>query len=188
MISQAPDLPSFPFELTGHFGGFVFTDAGKRRMLLRLGEEHCLLKAPKELRRRIVGKFRPGETIRVAGVGERDPVTGVIKHVVSRVLPPDAAPSSGTPLPLPTMATSCTIRVCAKKNCWRNGGRELWDALGREVQARGLEGQVELRQVGCLDRCKQAPNVDHGRQEHARCSPADAAGLVGCAFPAPVPG
>lgn len=173
-----------PFELAGRFGGFVFTEAGKRRMLLRGAGADWLLKVPKELRRRIVGKFGPGETIRVAGVEEPDPVTGGANRIVSRVLP-DAATASPGPMaaPVPTLpvgppAASVPIRVCSKKHCWRNGGRELCTALGREIEARGLAEQIEVRQVGCLGRCKHAPNADRGRHEYTRCDPAAAAAMV----------
>ena len=158
-----------PLELTGQFGGFVFTDAGKRRMLLRQGDDARLLKVPRLLRRRIIGKFHPGEPIRVAVTEERHPETGVLKQVVSQVLP-------GTVERLP--AASCVVRVCSKKNCWRKGGRELWEALEREAAAAGHAGNIEIRQVGCLDRCKQAPNADCGKLAYSRCSPREAGSII----------
>lgn len=170
-----------PFEVAGQFGGFVFTDAGKRRMLLRCGEENRLLKVPRLLRRRIVGKFAPGEAIRVAGTEERDPETGVVKLVVARVLPDSAAPTvSVTPavsVPVHSFAP-CTIRVCAKKNCWRQGGRELYEALEHQLDALGRPEGVKLKAVGCLDRCKLAPNVECGTHVRSRCSPNEAAAII----------
>ncbi len=177
-----------PFELAGSYGGFVFTPEGKRRLLLRAGDgqEH-LLKVPRLLRRRMIGKFTPGEPVRVAGTEEIDPATGKSKRVVDRVLPPDAAPASllvdlaavsGPASPPAAPAVVCTVRVCAKKSCWRRGGRELWDALVQARDAAGLADRVELRQTGCLDRCKHGPNADAGRREHSRCSPRDAAAIL----------
>ena len=156
---------SIPFELAGRFGGFVFTDAGKRRMLLRCGEETRLLKVPRLLRRRIIGKFGPGEPIRVAGTQEQEPETGVLKEVVSRVLPTDGG-SAAVAAPAP-----CVVRVCAKKNCWRQGGRELWETLSQQ-------DNVTLEQVGCLDHCKQAPNIECGHRVYSRCTPRDATNLI----------
>ena len=174
-----------PFELAGRFAGFVFTETGKRRMHLRDGEDEHLLKVPRTLRRRLIGKFQPGQLIRVAGIEEQDPVTARLKRVVSRVLPDTAAasPEHVEPPPAPTPVAACPIRVCAKKNCWRQGGRELWEVLNREVTARGLAGQITLRQVGCLDRCKHAPNVDCGGHAYTRCAPADAARMIARAVP-----
>ena len=174
-----------PFELAGSYGGFVFTSEGKRRLMLRADGRDSLLKVPRLLRRRMIGKFAPGEQIRVAGTEETDPDTGKIRRVVDRVLPPDAAPApllvdraSVSGLPAASAATLCTISVCTKKSCWRRGGSELWDALVRERAAAGLADRVELRQTGCLDRCKHGPNADAGRREHSRCSPRDAAAIL----------
>ncbi len=161
--------PASTFELIGRFGGWVRTDAGKRRLLLHDGEHAFLLKVPRLLRRNLIGKYHAGQMVHVAGTEERDPVTGVFKRTVARLR---ADSSDSTP------AVSCPVQVCAKKNCWRKGGRELWDALGRERDARGLTEQIELRQVGCLDRCKHAPNADWGDREFSHCTPGDAATII----------
>lgn len=167
-----------PFEMAGSFGGFVFTEAGKRRMVLRSEGHDCLLKVPRLLRRRIIGKFRPGDLIRVAGTGERDETTGLLRRVVSRVLPDVAVREGSIPGTAPRPAVASPIKVCSKKNCWRNGGHALWQALQRELVSRGPDHRVELRQVGCLDRCKRAPNVDWGDHEYAHCSVADAPAMI----------
>ena len=170
--SMSATLATIPFELSGRFGGFVVTPEGKRRMLLRQGDQVCLLKVPRLLRRGLIGQFQPGESIRVAGTEELDPDTGVVRRIVSRVVPEAVTPSPAPP------AVLCAVRVCSKKNCWRNGGRELWEALVRERAARGLAGQIELRQTGCLDRCQGRPNADVGPGEYTRCSPRDAAAIL----------
>ena len=162
---------STPFEVAGQFGGFVFTDAGKRRMLLRCGEETRLLKVPRLLRRRIIGKFGPGESIRVAGTQESDPATGALKQIVSQVLP------AGGHV-VPAVAAPCTIRVCAKKNCWRQGGQELFQTIDRQLDALGRPENIKLKAVGCLDRCKQAPNVECDSRLYQGCTPRDAAAMV----------
>ena len=97
-----------PFELTGNFGGFVYTEAGKRRLVLQADGQDCLLKVPRILRRRMIGKFRLGETIRVAGSEERDPLSGLLKRVVAQVLPGPA-----DTLPADAMvAVSRPVAVC----------------------------------------------------------------------------
>ncbi len=170
------------FELTGSFGGFVYTESGKRRLVLQVDGHDCLLKVPRILRRRMIGKFRPGETIRVAGSEERDPVTGLLKRVVSQVLN-DAVeavpPATATTTAVVAVAVASPIRVCSKRNCWRQGGHALWQTLQQEIEARGFDGRIELRQVGCLDRCKRAPNVDWGDHEYSHCTAPDAAAIIG---------
>lgn len=174
---------STPFDLTGEFGGILFTNEGKRRLLLRLpdGQEQ-LLKVPRPLRRRMIGNFRAGQTIRVAGTQERDFATGKSKWVVSEVLPVDAprmdGAKDGASAPV---FPSGPIRVCAKKNCWRQGGRELFTFLEEGLEERGLSGVVRVKAVGCLDRCNGAPNVDWGHHEWTRCLPDDAEGILNLA-------
>ena len=164
-----------PLVLAGQFGGFMFTDAGKRRMVLQQGECHRLLKVPRALRRRIIGKFRPGEPIRVAITEETDPETGAHKQIVSQVLPEIADVAARA---WPATTPSLVVRVCSKKNCWRNGGRELFAALECEAAAGGHAGNIEIRQVGCLDHCKHAPNVALGDRVFARCAPREAGTLI----------
>jgi NADH:ubiquinone oxidoreductase subunit E len=73
---------------------------------------------------------------------------------------------------------TCPILVCARKNCWRNGGKELWRALERRIEEEGLQDVVKLRAVDCLDRCKQGPNAEWAGHEFSRCRPIDAERIV----------
>lgn len=158
-----------PFDLTGGFGGFVFTAAGKRRLVLRVGEQDYLLKVPRLLRRRVIGTFRAGQSLRVIGHEEHGGDGGVTKRVVAQIVPAgvEVAPPAVRP------ATACTIKVCAKKNCWRRGGQELFKALKQ-----GAPDGVEVKAVGCLDRCDHAPNVDTPWREYRRCTERDAPAIL----------
>ena len=161
----------------------MFTDAGKRRLRLRVGETERLLKVPRDLRRHLIGKFRPGETIRVSGSEERDAVFGTSKWGVAAVLPVGGEAVA----PVAVAVPGGPIRVCARKNCWKNGGRELFAALERGLEERGLAGRVPVKAVSCLDRCKQGPNIDWGDREFARCTLRDAAALLDLAATTAVP-
>lgn len=166
--------PSATFDLTGNFGGFVFTAAGKRRMVLRVGESDYLLKVPRLLRRRVIGTFRSGQTLRVVGTEEDGSHGAVIKRVVEQIVPAGVEISPPPAHP----QTVCTIKVCAKKNCWRRGGQELLKALKHEAAAGGLGDAVDIKAVGCLDRCDLAPNADTPWREYRRCSARDAQAIL----------
>lgn len=161
---------SKPFVLQGEYAGFIRTLLGKRRMVLRTGEEDFFLKVPKDFRHRLAAALAPGSKISVAGHevcedGSRGP-----KLVVSTV---QMVTPSGVAIPI-----GCPIRVCTKKNCWRSGGKELWDALETQLAERGLTGAIQLEGVDCLDHCKRAPNAEWQGCEFHRCSPADAEKIV----------
>ena len=163
------------FDLTGEFGGFVFTAAGKRRMVLRVAGQNQLVKVPRLLRRRIIGTFRTGQVLRVTGTQELDERGTVNRRIAEQIVP------GGVEVPPPVVqarAAVCTVKVCAKKNCWRSGGQKLFKALKEEAAVRGLAERVEVKAVGCLDRCKQAPNLDTPWREYRRCTARDAQSIL----------
>ena len=143
-------------------------------MVLRVGGETLLVKVPRLLRRQVIGTFRDGQALRVVGVEERD-ATGVVgRRVAAQIVPA----SIEVPPPVPRPRTVYTIKVCAKKNCWRSGGQELLRALKEKASASGLTDGVEVKAVGCLDRCKQAANVDTPWREYRRCTARDAQAIL----------
>ncbi len=162
--------PPTVFDLTGEFGGFIFTVAGKRRMVLRTGGQDHLVKVPRLLRRRVIGTFRAGQVMRVIGMQEIDG-----RHVAEQIVPGGV---EVVPPAVQTRAITCTVKVCAKKNCWRSGGREIFKSLKQETAAHGLAERVEIKAVGCLDRCKQAPNLDTPWREYRHCAMRDAKSIL----------
>lgn len=152
------------FELTGTFAGFFRNHEGKRRMRLRIGtSEEIVLKLPKSLRKTFESRLTHGISLAVLGVEYRD-IAGESKYVVSylRVLSP-------TPEATPDACTKCSIRVCAKKNCWKNGGDELFEQLRARVSELGLQDVVNVKAVSCLDNCKHGPNAECGKKLYERC-------------------
>ncbi|MBV9659281.1 MAG: (2Fe-2S) ferredoxin domain-containing protein [Verrucomicrobia bacterium] len=85
-----------------------------------------------------------------------------------------ASPGAG----VPAGAGGGAIRVCVKKNCRRNGGRELWLLLEEALAARGLSKAIRLEAVKCLDRCQAAPNAECRGRAFQSCLPADVEKIV----------
>ncbi len=156
------------FESAGEFRGFIENAKGKTRMLLATPMEQLELKLPKEIRRIFEGKLALGQPLEVNGFEERDRFSGesklVVKNlqIVGGLLPVNPGEQTTGPL---------TLRVCAKKNCWKSGGKELWKALEEEIEQAGLAGRVKLKAVNCLDHCKHAPNLACGEMHVERCTP-----------------
>ncbi|MDB6172678.1 MAG: NADH:ubiquinone oxidoreductase 24 kD subunit [Chthoniobacteraceae bacterium] len=161
-------LEESKFEMQGQFTGFIRDECGKRRMLLRAGEESILFKLPTALRKQLGDRLVPGHAIVVSGVEQRDPLSGWVRRIISRLHFLDES----------VVSSHCTVRVCAKKNCWKNGGKELWQALEQKIASAGLTDVVRLKAVGCLDRCKRAPNLDCGSTQLERCTPEMARALI----------
>jgi hypothetical protein len=160
------------FELRGVFLGFVHTNEGKRRLLLRVEDEEFRMKLPKDLRHYFGRQLVPGQTILVAGIERREFFTGEVKRTVTALFPDKA----GAP-PLPE-CTTCTVRICGKKNCWKSGGKALFHTLERKIEHDALTGTIKLKVVGCMDHCEQAPNLECGVTHLVRCTPEMAVRLV----------
>ena len=115
---------------------------------------------PKALRKELDGTLRAGQELIVSGAdtpGDADEPGG---PVVSQVR------VAGQPA-----CVTCPIRICTKKNCWRNGGRDLWTALEKKIETAGLSDCVRLKAVGCMDHCKRGPNAEFGGRDFHHCSP-----------------
>ena len=154
------------FEISGRFAGFIRNREGKRRMLLQIGDaEPIALKLAKDLRKAFEPRLTPGVQIAVLGIEYRD-FGDESEHVVShlRILPTTKV-SNLDP------CVRCPIKVCAKKNCWKNGGAELFERLEARLQDAGLDGAVKVKAVGCLDYCKCGPSVEVGKKVFERCDP-----------------
>jgi NADH:ubiquinone oxidoreductase subunit E len=144
-------------------------------MVLRVPGEEILLKVQRELRAELSGRIPRGAVVEVAGVVRTELFTGETKRVVTQVRPL-----------VPVAATqTCTIRICAKKNCWKQGGRELWRAFETEIAGQGLGEAVRLKAVGCLDQCKHAPNIECHGHFYRHCSPAQAPAFLATLVPRP---
>lgn len=159
MIAAAPSS----FELQGEFAGFFRDIFGKRRMVLRIDGEEVFLKIPKALRRELETQLRPGQPVAVAGTEALDLERGRDTRTVLQVT---VAGEKG--------CITCPIRVCAKKHCWRAGGKELYRELERKITEAGLQDTVKLKAVDCLDDCKHGPNVEIAGTDFRRCTPRDA--------------
>ena len=153
---------SSEFQIKGEFRGFFRDVFGNRRMALRTGSSEFYLKVPKRLRKTLGTTLVPGQRVVARGAIKLDRKTGDERRVVSQV-----RLASGALLASP-------IRVCVKKNCWRNGGKELWHALKRGIGEAGLDDDIRLKAVDCLDHCKRGPNAECAGCDFHHCTPADA--------------
>jgi hypothetical protein len=134
------------FTFTGEFAGFIRLVNGKRRMVLRTLDQELVLKVPRELRQELDGVLRVGGKVTVHGMEEPDGEHHQL--LVSAIeLTPDHR-LDGT-----------TLRICEKKNCWRQGGREVAHEIQKQLEAAGLLDLIRLKFTSCLDCCKHAPVI-----------------------------
>jgi Thioredoxin-like [2Fe-2S] ferredoxin len=133
------------FEYEGRFGGFFRDFFGNSRMVLQTRDEELFLGITRPLHTRLSNLLSPGQEIVVAGnnfPGTR--VTQLVSH----------AWITGRPV-----FAHC-IRVCSNKNCWRAGGKAIWDVLNRGVAEFKLRHSLRLETADCFDNCKLGPNLE----------------------------
>jgi 2Fe-2S thioredoxin-like protein len=150
------------FEVEGEFRGFFRDMLGKHRMALEANSGECYLKVPKRLRKTLCTALAPGQRIVARVVVKLDRKTGEERHIVAQIRLADGA------------LLSCPIRICVKKNCWRNGGKQLWHALKEDIAEAGLEEDVRLKAVNCLGHCERGPNAECAGRLFHHCTPSDA--------------
>lgn len=51
------------------------------------------------------------------------------------------------------------VLICGKSNCWKRGGKEVYQQVEACLQRQGLTEAIEIKQTGCLSQCKKAPNM-----------------------------
>ena len=76
------------------------------------------------------------------------------------------AQHSGVPnllFPLPAQPSPVTspvkILICGKSSCLKRGGTQICQALEAQIARQSLGDRVQIKLTGCMDRCKQGPNL-----------------------------
>ena len=129
-------------------------------MVVRVGSEEVYLKVPKQLRRELDALLVSGDEIIAEGHDEAEHDGPPRRRIVEQVRLVRGEARRGL----------ATIRICAKKNCWRRGGQELWRELEQKIESAGLGDRVRLKAVGCMDHCKRGPNVEAADRHFHHCT------------------
>ncbi|MEO1133124.1 MAG: (2Fe-2S) ferredoxin domain-containing protein [Cyanobacteria bacterium J06639_1] len=85
-----------------------------------------------------------------------DPVL-VSSAIAPVAAPPTAAIASAAPEAKPKKQK---ILVCQKSSCCKRGARKVWDALATALDEADLSDRVQLKSIGCIDKCKQGGERD----------------------------
>lgn len=70
------------------------------------------------------------------------------------------------------------ILICQGSTCWQRG-KAVYEKLQQEICSQGIAKQVEIKTIGCLKQCKQAPSLrTPDRHRHGRVQPQQASKLI----------
>lgn len=81
------------------------------------------------------------------------------KAYTIELLPEQVTLSTNNQDQIQTAKPALKVLFCQNSNCWNKGGKVACEALRKELRSQGISDQVEIKTIGCLKQCKQAPNL-----------------------------
>ncbi len=124
------------------------------------------IKIPKKLREKI-SSLNPGCQLEIGGTSKSKSKTGKIQYKAQTIvlIPQDidqtAKVKNKTVSLLPAvdsqLKSKAKVLICQRSNCWKKGGKKVYQELETILGDRGLIGQLQIQKTGCLKQCKKAP-------------------------------
>lgn len=161
--------------LHGQYIGSTSSSKGRLKDIqLKRNQDEVTIKLPKSISHTLTGKLQPGMMLQVWVRPKKSHLkalmvmpgtmpTGVEVAIQEQPDPAsenqvlEAQDSSNTPSS--QQSPVCTLNVCTKGKCYKQGGRQVLQALEDAVQAQNLEGAIAVKPTGCLKNCKKGPTV-----------------------------
>ena len=183
VVKLAEDQPALrrkeAFELTGQFLRFEISKRGDaKRLLIDCDGRHERVKIGKTLRKALPALLQPGIPVTVTGVRKRRKGSTETRLKARSIKPISTAAA------FQTGYRKGSIAICSKKNCWKRGGKDLWQTLKKAIVSRGLTDQIKVKRTGCLKNCKKCPCLVclPDRAIHKRLKPVDAPAVLNRSF------
>jgi (2Fe-2S) ferredoxin len=172
------------FVLEGQIIDWMFKDdATPKRVRLATDRGEYILKLAKTLRREIP-PLRMKDWVRVIGTQTLDFKKGKRKLTVEQLIPQTRETIANTGVSSnrvkPEAIPQGKILVCNKSDCCKRGGKQVFEALEKALDDRGLGDRIQLQKTGCLKECKAGPNIVvlPDKTRHSRIRPQDVPTLV----------
>lgn len=187
----------------GQYIGGVSSSKGRLKYLqLKRNEDELSIKLPKPIGYTLTGKIQPGTMLQVWVRPHKDSLQALMVMPAEAgvtVEPPVAEPSTALPYPehdsleSPSIAErpsspsssrapsrGCTLKVCTKGKCYKQGGKQVMQALEAMIRDQNLGQTVTVEATGCLKNCKKGPTVkvSPGAAKYSFVQPQDIPKLV----------
>ena len=168
----------------------IYTKNNKVKYIqLVTNEDQYWLKIAKKLRRK-VASLSCGCQVTVVGKSKQNTKTGKVKYKAQAVvlIPQDTEQTTAIktkavsllPVLNPKVKSKAKVLICQKSNCWKKGGKKVYEQLESTLRERGLTKEIPIKKTGCLNKCKQAPTLvmmpDKAR--YSKVKPKQITGLV----------
>lgn len=154
-----------PFNFNGKLSKISYKKKKIKYIKLVTKQGKYWIKVPKKLREKIASLSR-GSQLEVKGRAKQHHKTGKTKYKAQTVVlipqeNPEAMPKTKTVSLLPVFdgktKSKAKVLICQKSNCWKKGGKKVYQELESTLSYRGLDKQIPIKKTGCLKQCKKAP-------------------------------
>lgn len=172
------------FVLEGQIIDWIFKDdSTPKRICIATDGGEYILKLAKTLRREIP-PLRMKDWVRAIGTQTLDLKKGKRKLKVEQLIPQRRETVARAEVaPCGTMLAPVgqgKILICQKSDCCKRGGKQVYEALEKALDDRGLADRVRIQKTGCLKKCKAGPNIIvlPDKTRHNRIRPQDISSLI----------
>lgn len=164
LMTNASSLIS-DFSLKGELLKLRYKKNELKSLKLAANQQKYRIKVPKKLRAQ-VSSLNQGCILEISGQSRQDCATGKTKYKAHTVVVVPQEPlndSSQTndfsllPIFNNRLKPKAKVLICQKSNCWKKGGKKIYQELERILSDRGIVGEIPLKKTGCLKQCKKAP-------------------------------
>jgi (2Fe-2S) ferredoxin len=154
------------FSIQGQFLGFIPNPKHPFKYLRLAGPKgEVEIKLKKWVQLEVIQNFAIGDWIELTGeISEKSLGSPVLKaHHAQAVSTVKPLPTAKLPFDASVRSeqspVSIKILVCSKSSCLKRGSTEICQVLESLIETQGLSDRVQLKKTGCIDRCKQGPNL-----------------------------
>lgn len=139
------------FSLVGKLENLATKSNGRvKHLLLSDNQQKYWIKVLKNQPANLSQQLQIGSLLQVKGMQTQKLERDLVEYTAYEIKVVDAEIEIVKPKP--------TVLFC-QAGCWRRGGKTACTLLQKELEQRGIAAKVEIKTVGCMKKCKQAPNV-----------------------------
>ena len=158
-----------PFHFSGKLSKISYQKKKLKHIKLVTEQGKYWIKVPKKLRKKIAS-LNKGCQLEISGTSKQDDKTGkagktkykaqtivLIPQEPNQAVKPKTKAVSLLPVFDGQLKSKAKVLIRQKSNCWKRGGKKVYEELESILGDRGLIKQLEIKKTGCLKQCKKAP-------------------------------
>lgn len=149
MVGLQPFVSAF--SLVGKLENLATKSNGRvKYLLLSDNQQQYWIKVPKDQPANLSRQLQPGCRLQVKGMQTQKIHRNAVEYTAYGIEVLETQ--------IQAIKQKPTVLFC-QAGCWKKGGKTACESLQAELKHRGIAEKVEIQTTGCLNKCKQAPNI-----------------------------